>query len=291
MPIDDLLALDQEAPSDWGAQKDYDSWPRDDTSQVFIHWGGTPVSDACAAGDREAERDTLRAYERYHLSKKWKGIAYDWAIGNSGTLYRCRGDARSAATSGDIDLDHISNNDEAEAVVFLIGSGQKPSRRALQTLEDVLSALDYTEVYGHQESAKQGSGTSTSCPGDDLMDAVVLYRKTGRTVDAESTGGGTSTPDTSSPAPRPTPSPSAGSGGKTGFEKMRLLKLKSPMMRGQDVKAVQVLLENLHGIDVGTIDGWYGPKSVAGVKKFQRRYKLGVDGIVGPNTRRELNGG
>ena len=39
----------------------------------------------------------------------------------------------------------------------------------------------------------------------------------------------------------------------------------------------------------GPLDGIYGPKSEAAVKRFQRDRRLVVDGIVGPNTWRKLN--
>jgi hypothetical protein len=167
MGLTEVLALPQVTPGQWDARVDYDTWARKTaTSQLFIHWGGSKVSAKVAAGDVEAEKAQLRSYEAYHIDHHgWRGLAYDWAIGNSGTLYRVRGLSRSAATSGDVDQDGYSNNVEGEALLFLIGTGTKPSAKALATGRRVVDALDYDEVYGHREAR----GTSTTCPGLDLM--------------------------------------------------------------------------------------------------------------------------
>ena len=58
------------------------------------------------------------------------------------------------------------------------------------------------------------------------------------------------------------------------------LKIKST---GQDVKTIQFVLKEL-GYDTGAIDGIYGSKTENAIKKFQKSYKLTVDGIVGHNT-------
>jgi peptidoglycan LD-endopeptidase CwlK len=67
----------------------------------------------------------------------------------------------------------------------------------------------------------------------------------------------------------------------------RLLRLTDPMMRGQDVRAVQVLLRNA-GHDAGEPDGIYGPATRDAVTAFQRAGGLRVDGVVGPVTRAQI---
>lgn len=57
----------------------------------------------------------------------------------------------------------------------------------------------------------------------------------------------------------------------------RYLQLTSPMMKGDDIRLVQLKL----GISV---DGIFGPKTKAAVINFQRAKGLAVDGIVGPKT-------
>ena len=67
----------------------------------------------------------------------------------------------------------------------------------------------------------------------------------------------------------------------------RLLMLKSAMMTGDDVRAVQQAL-NKHdsaGLDP---DGIYGPATRDAALGWQRREHLAVDGIIGPQTRSSL---
>ena len=68
----------------------------------------------------------------------------------------------------------------------------------------------------------------------------------------------------------------------------RLLTSTSPMMRGDDVLAVQMRLGTL---GVGpTQDGLYGDGTASMVRKFQSSHGLEVDGIVGPATWKALFG-
>ena len=67
----------------------------------------------------------------------------------------------------------------------------------------------------------------------------------------------------------------------------RLLKRTSPYMRGDDVKALQAML-NVLGFDCRTIDGIFGNKTRAGVIAFQQAKGLAADGIVGSLTRAAL---
>nr|WP_242833176.1 spore cortex-lytic enzyme [Desulfosporosinus acidiphilus] len=57
--------------------------------------------------------------------------------------------------------------------------------------------------------------------------------------------------------------------------------------RGSDVLTLQGELSNL-GYSVGTLDGIYGPKTLAAVEAFQQSDHLQVDGIDGPLTQAAL---
>jgi peptidoglycan hydrolase-like protein with peptidoglycan-binding domain len=57
--------------------------------------------------------------------------------------------------------------------------------------------------------------------------------------------------------------------------------------RGYDVGVLQFLLRR-HGLRVGRLDGSFGPRTAAAVRRFQRRTGLRPDAIVGPRTTRRL---
>ncbi len=66
-------------------------------------------------------------------------------------------------------------------------------------------------------------------------------------------------------------------------ELTRILKLKSPNMRGEDVRWAQARLNAL-GYNCGTPDGIFGPNTDKAVKAFQRANGLSQDGDIGPKT-------
>lgn len=63
----------------------------------------------------------------------------------------------------------------------------------------------------------------------------------------------------------------------------RLLYLRFPPFRGNDVKELQRLLAGL-GFRVGPLDGIYGIATEKAVREFQRNMSLTVDGLVGDAT-------
>jgi N-acetylmuramoyl-L-alanine amidase len=63
----------------------------------------------------------------------------------------------------------------------------------------------------------------------------------------------------------------------------RLLYIRSPMLRGDDVSELQEHLGTL-GFDAGRVDGIFGPRTVAALEEFQRNSGLTIDGVCGPDT-------
>ena len=68
--------------------------------------------------------------------------------------------------------------------------------------------------------------------------------------------------------------------------RIRLLRLRRPLMRGDDVLALQKALGEA-GIKVA-VDGVFGKTTELAIKRLQKREGLVVDGIVGPSTRAQL---
>ena len=66
-----------------------------------------------------------------------------------------------------------------------------------------------------------------------------------------------------------------------------VLRVKTPLMKGELVKEVQRRLEKL-GFHSGPIDGVYGPQTAAAVQAFQDARRLLIDGEVGSTTARVL---
>ncbi len=69
----------------------------------------------------------------------------------------------------------------------------------------------------------------------------------------------------------------------------RVVYIRSPQMRGDDVRELQDRLSRL-GFDSGRIDGIFGPQTVRALMDFQRNFGLPHDGIVGAATVRSLVG-
>jgi N-acetylmuramoyl-L-alanine amidase len=63
----------------------------------------------------------------------------------------------------------------------------------------------------------------------------------------------------------------------------RLIYLRSPMLRGDDVAELQLRLGAL-GFDAGRVDGIFGPTTQAALLEFQRNMGLVPDEVCGPET-------
>lgn len=155
--------------AEWGARP-----PRSTAS----FWGRLGYAVHYTAGaapwDEAAE---VRATQQFHMNARgWSDIAYNWLVGQSGTIYEGRGwTARSAAQGT------AYGNRYYGAVCWLGGPGDVPTRDALAAIADVV-----------RESRRLGFGTglhphnwfkSTACPGATLDawvrggDAEALIRK------------------------------------------------------------------------------------------------------------------
>lgn len=69
----------------------------------------------------------------------------------------------------------------------------------------------------------------------------------------------------------------------------RILYLKRPMMRGDDVRVLQSRLNAL-GFDAGRADAIFGPDTDRAVRAFQKEYGVAEDGMFGATTFAALTG-
>lgn len=169
----------QVAPKDWGARVNYDTWTDPTTlkDKIIIHYAGAEKHASQAYAGIAREKELLRSYERYHLdSKGWRGIAYGWAVGMSGTVYRLRGWSNYGAHTGDLDKDGINENREGIPVLFILGGDMAPTEAALSAFKELKAYLDAEDsklvptyrqgellpVYGHRDVS------TTPCPGEPM---------------------------------------------------------------------------------------------------------------------------
>ena len=89
---------------------------------------------------------------------------------------------------------------------------------------------------------------------------------------------------TATPVPTETPIPPT----TTPMTLTRNLYLMDPVMRGDDVLALQKRLQELGYTEVGEPDGVFGKMTDQAVRNFQKDNGLVVDGIVGPKTWEKL---
>lgn len=68
----------------------------------------------------------------------------------------------------------------------------------------------------------------------------------------------------------------------------RLIFMRRPMIRGEDVAELQARLNSL-GFDSGKVDGIFGPDTERAVMEFQNNRRLAEDGKVGPEVVTEVH--
>ncbi len=170
------------SPTDWGARINYDLWTdpyTPDEGVVIHHGGGGNYVAAQHPFSRDAEMSLLRSWEKYHLSKGWRGLAYGWGIGQTGTIYRIRGWNRYGAHLGDIDGDGIANNEELIPIIWILSGNRHRSSEAMQDSTAWLrgnviepKAPKARQLYGHREVQNK----PTTCPGPLSMVYVESHR-------------------------------------------------------------------------------------------------------------------
>jgi hypothetical protein len=253
---DALAAVPQVSPKEWGARVNYDltHWTPWIADGWALHHGGGPNPAGDAPFTIAKEMAVLRAWEAFHIDvRKWRGIAYNYAIGQTGTLYRLRGEQANGAhySNDDVDQDGFSDNYEKRAVVLIMGEGQIMSEAMKATFSSFWAESPNTwGVWGHGEIAASG-GHSTSCPGVGPQ----------AWIDAE------------------------------GYKEGGVVVWPTLLRKGDKHPMVRVLRGMLYSLDhlqaTGDVNNGhnFSPTVDAGVRSFQGDAGVAVDGVVGPVTR------
>ncbi len=132
---------------------------------------------------------------------------------------------------------------------------------AVRDIQDRLAALGF-----------EPNGDQRTCFGDGTRDAVTAFQKA-KGLDADGIVG----PDTWRSLYE--------AGYRLGD---RIIFMRRPMIRGEDVAELQSRLNSL-GFDSGKVDGIYGPQTETSVRDFQHNRRLAEDGRVGPEVVTEIH--
>ncbi len=207
-------------------------------TETLVHYHGAPPKvDRGLAVAREVEV--------IHLGNGWAGIGYNWLVTQAGEILEGRGwDLVGAHCPG--------HNRTGIGIYVAVGGDQVPTDDALRAVRSVRD--EACRRAGRQLAMSwHGRDYPTECPGARLRAWVQ--------------GGMKITP--------PPMADHAGTGVRPRIP--RVLQVADPLMRGDDVKAVQRVVGS-------AIDGWYGPDTARDVLRWQVAHGLDADGVVGPVT-------
>ena len=156
-------------------------------------------------------------------------------------------------------------------ILFDTVSGGTTYTRILKVTSPLMQGDDVKAVQNKLNSLGYNCGTADGYYGNATKSAVISFQSAkGLTADGE-VGLATWNALFSS------------SSNSTGSSYTRLLKVTSPLMYGEDIKAVQNKLNSL-GYNCGTADGYYGNATKNAVISFQSAKGIDTDGVVGPTT-------
>ena len=156
-------------------------------------------------------------------------------------------------------------------ILFDTVSGGTTYTRILKVTSPLMQGDDVKAVQNKLNSLNYNCGTADGYYGNATRSAVISFQSAkGLTADGEV-------------GPATWNALFSSSSTSTGSTYTRLLKVTSPLMYGEDIKAVQNKLNSL-GYNCGTADGYYGNATKNAVISFQSAKGIDTDGIVGPTT-------
>ncbi|MBA3298244.1 MAG: hypothetical protein H0U19_15060 [Acidobacteria bacterium] len=148
----------------WGAKTPKPRTPQNVKAvrELFVHWPGGIPATWQSVNTAAEERQTMRNIQSFHMGPErgWSDFAYNFAIFQSGRIYRGRGmDWVPAAQAG--------HNTNTTAVVVFIGPEDRPSSAVLVALKSLRHHCERRA--GHRLAVRpHGAVTSTECPGPRL---------------------------------------------------------------------------------------------------------------------------
>jgi peptidoglycan hydrolase-like protein with peptidoglycan-binding domain len=152
--------------------------------------------------------------------------------------------------------------------------------RLLKVRSPLMHGEDVRAVQNKLNSLGYNAGSADGYFGNNTKNAVQSFQRA-RGLSADGIVG----PDTWNKLFSSSSSGGSSSSGNSNYH--RLLKVRSPLMHGEDVRAVQNKLNSL-GYNAGSADGYFGNNTKNAVQSFQRARGLSADGIVGPDTWNKL---
>ena len=155
-------------------------------------------------------------------------------------------------------------------ILFDTISGGNSYSRILKVTSPLMYGEDIRVVQNKLNSLGYVAGTADGYYGNMTRDAIINFQSK-KGLDADGEVG----PNTWSALFNTSTS------GESGYS--RILKLTSPLMYGEDIRAVQNRLNSL-GYNAGTADGYYGNDTRNAVINFQTARGIDIDGEVGPTT-------
>ena len=156
-------------------------------------------------------------------------------------------------------------------ILFDTVSGGTTYTRILKVTSPLMYGEDIKAVQNKLNSLGYNCGTADGYYGNATKSAVISFQSAkGLTADGEV-------------GPATWNALFSSSSTSTGSSYTRLLKVTSPLMYGEDIKAVQNKLNSL-GHNCGTADGYYGNATKSAVVSFQSAKGIDTDGVVGPTT-------
>ena len=236
--------------SQWGAKP----WrstiyrvPMSEKRYFLVHYHGGRVRDQHGV-------EVPRNIEAIHLANGWAGIGYNFAVDLDGTVYEGRGwDGVGSQCPG--------RNRDGVGVYVAVGGDQVPTQAALRSVRALRDELVSLRGGAGVREMGHKDGVATSCPG------TFLYKWVHGGMPL--TGGGGMT------------APINTGGGRS------LVPYPGHVhhLTGPDDHHVEQIQKRITQLGYPlTADSAFGPKTDAGVRWFQRRSGLTIDGRVGPKT-------